>query len=85
MMTSLKNVKAVTVELPDGVTVDERFRAYVQSRRKVDGRKDWLFKLADGKEEVVANEIASEERSLCQMMLLRKKLLTGLLQCIKRK
>ena len=85
MMTSLKNVKAVTVELPDGVTVDEGFRDYVESRREVDGRKDWLFKLADGKRETVPNEVASEERSLSQIRLLREKLRTGLLQFIKRK
>ena len=85
MITSLKNVKAVTVELPDGVTVHEGFRAYVESRREFDGRKDWLFKLADGKRETVPNEVASEERSLSQMRLLREKLRTKLLQFIKRK
>ena len=52
-MTSLESVKVATVELADGVTVDERFRAYVPLQRKVDGRKDWLVGLADGKEEVV--------------------------------
>lgn len=62
MVTSLDVIKAITGE-----------RVYTQSRRQVDGRKDWLFKLADGKKEIVLNEITSE-RSLCQMRLLLRRL-----------